>query len=524
MRILLITIYILISCSANLFPQWSNDPNNNLIVGYGLNPELCSDSAGGCYITYEVGYPSKLYLHRVDKYGYQPWGDKRIIAGELDEQSNAKIIEDGEGGVIVSFGDRIMFDSYRLRIQLVDSNGSFLWGDAGTRVSIVDTVQGSQRIVTDGDGGCVIVWIESDASEYRINRIDRNGQRVWSDSGLYIQSDYNSTPPRLIRASDGSYYVQIRYNLYRISKNGDIVLQDSTTLTNIVPDSEGGVVQSGRVWTGMIPKLVAQRKDSLGNNLWQEPYVEIADSLHINTLLNIQHSNDYCYYGWVGKKNGLNNRVQFQALRKDGSLLFSNGSVLLSSDSAISKMGIIPSHFSKVIFCWNIPGITNSTFSQMYDTLGNKLWNENGVIVAHPNILYQSFTTDGDGGFIIGGIINEFTVVAQQVNRYGKLGEIITLINPGNNYSIPSEAILYQNFPNPFNSSTVIKYSIPSESYITIELYNVIGELIKTIVDGYHNEGIYTVTLSSNDFPSGIYLYKMKTETQSLTKKLIIIK
>ncbi|MFN3695367.1 MAG: hypothetical protein ACK4UV_10195 [Ignavibacterium sp.] len=34
---------------------------------------------------------------------------------------------------------------------------------------------------------------------------------------------------------------------------------------------------SGRVWNGMIPKLVAQRKDSLGNNLWQEPYVEIAD-------------------------------------------------------------------------------------------------------------------------------------------------------------------------------------------------------------------------------------------------------
>ena len=56
MRKLLITIYILITCSANLFSQWSNDPNNNLVIGYGLNPELCSDSAGGCYITYEAGY------------------------------------------------------------------------------------------------------------------------------------------------------------------------------------------------------------------------------------------------------------------------------------------------------------------------------------------------------------------------------------------------------------------------------------------------------------------------------------
>jgi hypothetical protein len=50
------------------------------------------------------------------------------------------------------------------------------------------------------------------------------------------------------------------------------------------PDNEGGIVLSGKVWTGMIPKLVAQRKDSLGNNLWQEPYVEIADSLYIKLL------------------------------------------------------------------------------------------------------------------------------------------------------------------------------------------------------------------------------------------------
>ena len=72
----------------------------------------------------------------------------------------------------------------------------------------------------------------------------------------------------------------------------------------------------------MIPKLVAQRKDSLGNNLWQEPYVEIADSLYINTGLSIQYNNGYYYYGWSGTKNGINRIAQFQALRLDGSKLF----------------------------------------------------------------------------------------------------------------------------------------------------------------------------------------------------------
>jgi hypothetical protein len=281
---------------------------------------------------------------------------------------------------------------------------------------------------------------------------------------------------------------------------------------------------SGRVGNINNRRLVAQRKDSLGNNLWQEPYVEIADSLFINTLLNIQPNKDYYYYSWVGKKNGFNNRAQFQTLRKDGSLLFSNGSELLSSDSAISKMGIIPSDFLRIIFCWNIPGIINSTYSQLYDTLGNKLWNEKGVLVANPAISSQSFTTDGKGGFIIGGTINEFTIVAQQVSKNGYLGEIITHIITDDGKFTDFKLSLNQNFPNPFNSNSIIQYSVPSDGNIIIELYNTLGEKVKTIINMFHNKGTYSVNISSNELSSGIYLYRLQSETESVTKKLIIIK
>ena len=120
--------------------------------------------------------------------------------------------------------------------------------------------------------------------------------------------------------------------------------------------------------------------------------------------------------------------------------------------------------------------------------------------------------------------IDQFTIVAQQVNKYGYLGEIITDVYAKEMNIIPSEIILYQNYPNPFNSNTVIKFSIPSEGQVRIELYNVIGELIKTIADGFFNAGIQTVNLSSDDLPSGIYLYRLKIGTQSFTKKLIIMK
>ena len=105
--------------------QWSTDPNNNLIVGYGLDPHICSDSAGGCYITYDyenIYYPRKLGLERLDKYGYKPWGTLKQIFGELPQQYRAKIIEDGEGGVIISYIDR--FENLPIWTQRVTSTES----------------------------------------------------------------------------------------------------------------------------------------------------------------------------------------------------------------------------------------------------------------------------------------------------------------------------------------------------------------------------------------------------------------
>ena len=88
-----------------MFPQWSTDPNNNLIVGYGQDPHICSDSAGGCYITYNYGtlsYPQKLAVERLDKYGYKPWGTLKQILGELPEQWQAEKLKMEKVGVIVS--------------------------------------------------------------------------------------------------------------------------------------------------------------------------------------------------------------------------------------------------------------------------------------------------------------------------------------------------------------------------------------------------------------------------------------
>ena len=525
---IIITISLFLTYYPNLFAQWSTDPNNNLIVGYGWDPHIVSDSAGGCYVTYnyESFYPQKLAVERLDMYGYKPWGTKKQILGELPEQWQAEIVEDGEGGVIVSYQDNeVIGTDYitRVRVQRIDSNGNFLWGQTGVRVSIEEKTHGAQELVNDGEGGCVVLW-QDNIGKYYINRISGEGERVWGDSGKVIGTSAY-TGMRIISASDDNYYVETGEYIYRIRQNGEIVRRDSVTLGYIVPDPEGGILLSGRVWTGMIPKLVAQRKDSLGNNLWQEPYVEIADSLHINTMLSIMPYRGYYFYGWMGKKNGNNEILQIQGLRKNGTILYNQGSIPLNSNPGeTTYIPIIPSDSGSCLF---ISSYANGTFGQKIDTLGLLKWNSNQVLLNYPQIgLDRSFvTTDCVGGAIgLGEYLTDFAIPVFKVSAKGILGEIITFINVREEEIIPSATILHQNFPNPFNSFTIIKYQIQDEGNVKISLYNILGEKLKIISNEYKSTGTHSIIFNSDYLSSGVYIYTLEINNKTLTKKLTILK
>jgi hypothetical protein len=536
MKVFYFFILIFLS-SFTLHAQWSTDPNNNLIVGYGLDPHICSDSAGGCYITYDyenIYYPRKLALERLNKYGYKPWGTLKQILGESPQQYRAKIIEDGEGGAIISYIDRyenLPNWTERVRVQRVDSSGNFLWGQTGIRVALNTINQGDHHLVTDGNGGCVIAWQDVQYI-YFINRIDRDGNRLWGDNGITLNTGGSNAQPIIVKASDGNYYLQAGTIIYRINQSGGILNQfSSTILGQPVSDPEGGVMVSGLVWTGMIPKLVAQRKDSLGNDLWQEPYVEIADSLYyINPRFNIQYNDGYYYYGWSGTKYGIMQVTQYQGLRQDGSKLFPQGSIQISNNAPIGRPHIISSDSGRTIFVWNDATISSSTIAQMYDTLGNKLWNENGTVVSYPAIAYQN-TTDGQGGFITMGPIDQFTIVVQQVSKYGNLGEIITSIAQEYQNIIPTEIILFQNYPNPFNPTTTIKYDLPASlnpskggTLVNLVIYDILGRRVKVLVNEIQQAGRYEVQFDASDLSSGVYIYQLVTEKYISSKKMILLR
>ena len=112
---------------------------------------------------------------------------------------------------------------------------------------------------------------------------------------------------------------------------------------------------------------------------------------------------------------------------------------------------------------------------------------------------------------------------------YGYLAKEIFLFyrNPTsirNEKNIPDGFNLLQNYPNPFNPTTIINYSVPKTSFVTIKLYDVLGKVIKTLVNEEKPVGNYNFELNAYTLTSGIYFYRMQAGNFVETKKLILLK
>jgi hypothetical protein len=88
----------------------------------------------------------------------------------------------------------------------------------------------------------------------------------------------------------------------------------------------------------------------------------------------------------------------------------------------------------------------------------------------------------------------------------------------------PESYSLYQNYPNPFNPATTIKYSIPTESFVNIKVYNLIGQQVAELVNEQQQTGNYQVSFDANNLPSGIYFYSIKAGNFAETKKMLLVK
>lgn len=189
--------------------------------------------------------------------------------------------------------------------------------------------------------------------------------------------------------------------------------------------------------------------------------------------------------------------------------------------------------------CWCPTDTTTGNMKVLTNTGGN-IWTYNTIVPAGTNggnfeykyaAMYPGADTvnggssplDNEGGFgrnhsfILSGL--QTTIVIN--NQFGNFGALDVERIPN---LLPSAYELDQNYPNPFNPSTVIRYSIPEAGFVTLRVFNLLGEEVAILVNNEQPVGVYEATFDASSLSSGIYFYSLETNNFSTTKKMLLMK
>ncbi|MBM4157754.1 MAG: M28 family peptidase [Ignavibacteria bacterium] len=206
----------------------------------------------------------------------------------------------------------------------------------------------------------------------------------------------------------------------------------------------------------------------------------------VNVLVNILHPNDGDLWISLAKGSASVNLIQYLG---QGGQNFVN---TLFDDSASASI------------TQGSPPFTGSFRPQApLSTFNNLQMSGNWILRIHDK-------TSGNLGTLTGWCVQIKYSTAISVNT--------------NNEEIPEKFILEQNFPNPFNPVTNIKYSIPRSSNVILKIYDILGKEVTVLVNSYQTAGNYQIIFNASDLPSGVYFYKLSAGDLTDSKRMIIIK
>lgn len=106
----------------------------------------------------------------------------------------------------------------------------------------------------------------------------------------------------------------------------------------------------------------------------------------------------------------------------------------------------------------------------------------------------------------------------------GKIYKYTDNVGIGNPITTPTKFELGQNYPNPFNPQTTIDFSLAQTGYISLKVYNLLGQEVMTLIDGVETAGPHSVFFNASSLPSGVYFYTMKSGDFTDTKSLMLVK
>ncbi len=155
------------------------------------------------------------------------------------------------------------------------------------------------------------------------------------------------------------------------------------------------------------------------------------------------------------------------------------------------------------------------------DASGNLIWQRTFGGVASEGM--ANIITTSDGGYAMSGSTSSFSqandIYFIKTDNQGLFIEV-----EENPMEYPISYRLMQNYPNPFNPRTFIQYQIPSSARVVLQIYNIRGQLVQTVVDEMQQTGDYTIPLDLNELCSGLYFYQLRAGDFLDVKRMMLLK
>ncbi len=398
-------------------------------------------------------------------------------------------------------------------VKKIDPNGYVIWSKA---IGGMNGTGYAYSVAPTSGGGCVAT---GDAA--RFLKFNANGDTIINK----VLTDAERRLFDIKRTVDNNFIACGRYNI----DNGIIIKFDSLgnllwervyastfekLLYSIEEGIDGGYIAIGRskdFWNDPI-KLFIVKVNENGDSLWIRQYGSNISGVSIN-----KSNSNYIISGQrtVTKIDILGNiygtfsidSLQQSEQVKDMKLLTPDRFVYATTDFVNSD-----SIYSKLILgdsTGNILRVKKIEFSNFIDL-------SEVEICSNSDLIFMGYAAASDTS-------SKAIFLALRTDSLFNFPPVSVIgITQISNY-IPSGFTLYQNFPNPFNPNTNIKFDLPKDGFVAIKVFDILGKEIFNIEE-FKRAGIYEVKFDGLNYASGLYFYSMETSGFKDTKKMVLIK
>ncbi|NOY58561.1 MAG: T9SS type A sorting domain-containing protein [Calditrichaeota bacterium] len=457
-----------------------------------------------------------------------------------DGASSVRLTNDG--GFILAGGTVLLDAEYNdATLIKLDSYGQIEWNNV---YGDEDWSEGFSEAIQTLDGGFIAVGSKANSGRLEppdgwIVKTDASGTVLWEKT---FGSEEHDRASCVIMTDDGGYLVSGSYQydtterqdedayLMKLSANGETQWEKKyggsggEKAGTVKKTADGGYAFVGFTDSygagGFDAYLV--KVDANGNELWHKTYG--GSDWDIAGTMTLTNDGGYLLAGWT---------ADFGAQARDVYLIKTDA----EGNEQWHKIygGVHKDGASEVIATQDggylvVGGYENTFFSQAWrsdgyiikiDDAGNEIWSK--TYGDYNDDGFSAVREVGDGGYIISGSTSSYgnssEVFLLKINKWGGFTSVNLIEN-----TRPTEFQLEQNYPNPFNNETVIRYQLPKNSHVTLNIYNMTGQKVRTLIDAFQTSGMHSVHLDAKDLASGLYLYKITTDRFVKTKKMLLLK